>query len=118
MRAKKILRKYFHGLTDEQFGKDVSEYPLNNVISAMEECINNDWISVRDKLPKEGEAVLTTIHYEDSFMGNDSMVCRSILTKVRTADRARSVYVWVNEYFGLELEEVTHWMPIPEPAIT
>ena len=37
MTAKEILKKYFHGLTDEQFEKMVSEYPMNNVFGAMNE---------------------------------------------------------------------------------
>ena len=37
MTAKEILKKYFHGLTDEQFEKMVSEYPINNVFGAMNE---------------------------------------------------------------------------------
>lgn len=36
---KAILRKYFHGLTDEQFAEDISTYPLGNVFGAMDECI-------------------------------------------------------------------------------
>ena len=34
---KAILRKYFHGLTDEQFAEQVSEWPLNNIFGAMDE---------------------------------------------------------------------------------
>ena len=34
---KTILRKYFHGLTDEQFAEDISRYPLANVLRAMDD---------------------------------------------------------------------------------
>ena len=34
---KAILRKYFHGLTDEQFAEDISRYPLANVLRAMDD---------------------------------------------------------------------------------
>jgi threonyl-tRNA synthetase len=40
IKEKKILRKYFHGLSDEQFNEDVTEYPLNSVLGAIEEALN------------------------------------------------------------------------------
>ena len=56
-KEKKILRKYFHGLTDEQFSEDVSKWPLNNVLEAIREAAKQKWISVEEDVPSINEPI-------------------------------------------------------------
>lgn len=56
------------------------------------------WISVKDRLPEEGETVLC--YYESDLMG----VC------------TRLHEIWEDSYGYWESDDaITHWMPIPEP---
>lgn len=57
------------------------------------------WISVKDRLPEKELDYLVTD-------GNDQMVAAFII-KYRIWDFFRNTF-W-------ESEEVTHWMPLPEP---
>lgn len=56
----------------------------------------NEWISVKDRLPKEGVKVLAC--YKGAYLE----ICKC------------SEGVWVNR-FGSDYTGVTHWMPLPEP---
>jgi hypothetical protein len=66
--------------------------------------INNEWISVKDKLPLYKQCILV---YLD--------------TRVTTEAVYRGEYEKGDHIFRLELnhedtgERVTHWMPLPEP---
>jgi len=59
----------------------------------------NGWISVKKKLPEEGTDVLVT----------DGVACM-----VAKLDNTKTFYFWSNNSFWSN-DEVTHWMPLPEP---
>lgn len=56
-----------------------------------------EWIGVKDRLPEQGIRVLVS---SNKFVGE------AFLTNIN---------VWYR-YVGLPLLDVTHWMPMPEPA--
>lgn len=62
------------------------------------EAAQPKWISVKDRLPEEGETVLC--YYESDLMG----VC------------TRLHEIWEDSYGYWESDDaITHWMPMPEP---
>jgi hypothetical protein len=52
----------------------------------------NEWISVKDRLPKKYGVVLAFTEYGDT----------------------NAVYYYVDKSWG-HPDEITHWMPLPEP---
>lgn len=76
----------------------------NNVgdqLSPTDKDINvpSKWISVKDRLPKDGECVIVYDTRED-YIGMWEF----------------SGVAWYNDdYNPLSIDEVTHWMPLPEP---
>ena len=97
----KILRKYFHGLTDEQFNEDVSKWPLNNVLGAIKEAAKQEWISVDDDVPSIDEAVWI---YADMQI---------IFGQYGYDGTGRENYF---DRHGNPLDGVTHWMTIKRPT--
>lgn len=61
--------------------------------------MESNWISVKDRLPEEGSEVLA---------------CLSNPYSVFTADYNRGYFDLLG-YLGNGKEQVTHWMPLPEP---
>ena len=59
--------------------------------------VNNEWISVEDRLPEEDVRVLVYLDSDRSY------------TKIDT-DRLMTGGLWVRWF-----KDVTHWMPLPEP---
>ncbi len=57
-----------------------------------------EWISVKDRLPEEGQKVLTYLGEFDGCRTNYLILC--------------PYPIWA---CLLETEEVTHWMLLPEP---
>ena len=65
-----------------------------------EEYFKDEWISVEDRLPEEHEDVLTYFRFDLIFGGHSFSMCQDCMV---SPDR------WDNE------NDVTHWMPLPEP---
>lgn len=61
------------------------------------------WISVEERLPELGLHVLTYGIYTKDL----------IVAWLDDCDEFLGVYDWVNEHQSLD--QVTHWMPLPEP---
>lgn len=61
-----------------------------------------EWISIKDRLPKSDEYVLT--YYIDKIWDE---------TGVRTDTIREDVNAFMSAY--QMKQEVTHWMPLPEP---
>lgn len=64
-----------------------------------------DWISVNDELPHLNTDVLFCLDLTYPFQ------------RVRAGQlvrKSRKLY-WHNLLFAFEFDEVTHWMPLPEP---
>lgn len=69
----------------------------------------NNWISVKDRLPKGGEWVLV-----DSYYVVQRIERPLIRLKKATNGRITGTYKWKTT-FGLYVEDVSFWMPLPEP---
>ena len=62
-------------------------------------CINDQkWISVNDRLPDDGESVLT---------------CKNGKVDVQVYEKNRNGWIQGNWFWSMAT--VTHWMPLPEP---
>lgn len=68
------------------------QFELDDVVS--------EWISVKDKLPEDGQEVFAYCSEADSF---DMLVLRCL-----------SENIWINRALDI-YENVTHWMPLPTP---
>lgn len=79
--AKKVLRKYFHALTDSQFEEMLSEYPMNNVFGAMNEYS----LRITEKAIQDYQG--------ESWTGrwlSESMACDEILSRVKELTEGRN----------------------------
>ena len=79
--AKKVLRKYFHGLTDSQFEEMLSEYPINNVFGAMDEYS----LRIAEKAIRDYQG--------ESWTGrwlSESMACDEILSRIKELTEGRN----------------------------
>ena len=70
---------------------------INNAVSSRIAELENQWISVEDKLPDELQSVLSFASYDGVFQSN-----------YRAGNFKKTLVVW-------EHLNVTHWMPLPEP---
>ena len=77
--------------------EEVSLDALAMAISALEQT---RWISVKNRLPEDGEIVLcNTKHRETMVLQKDS----------------HKYYTWVSDQASYIVSYVTHWMPLPKP---
>ena len=95
-----ILRKpiFPHELVDPT--EAVSDYLLDSGVTVQE------WISVDDRLPEEGEYVLCVL--KGFNYGGKIQVCKFV-----PADKFKDKPYF--EHFRNGFPSVTHWMPLPEP---
>ena len=63
----------------------------------------NEWISVEDRLPEEGQIVL--VHQKDGFIYCAENFAGNVLMSPG----------WFIDNYSWDAKEVTHWMPLPEP---
>ena len=61
-----------------------------------------EWISVKDRLPERVEVIAFSAQYGDYLIG-----------WIAEAEDSDTGAVCIGD--GVELYEVTHWMPLPEP---
>ena len=65
----------------------------------------NEWISVRESLPRESEAVLI---YSSKF---------GTMERIYTSYKGEERW-WSDEYWSTTKQlEITHWMPLPQPPL-
>ena len=62
-----------------------------------------EWISVKDRLPEEGETVLVFGYWHEKFQ---PLMC--YLSPHRKGE-------WFTTVAGQQVYTVTHWMPLPQP---
>ena len=74
--------------------RKVTELPALDAVPAEQ----GKWISIKDRLPEDGEAVLT---------------CKNGLVEVQVYEKKRNG--WINGDWFWSMATVTHWMPLPEP---
>lgn len=60
--------------------------------------MENKWISVKDRMPKDGETVLTF---------------KNGIFEVQEYEKKRNG--WIGENWFWSMATVSHWMPLPEP---
>ncbi len=65
--------------------------------------VGNKWISVSEKLPEYGRKVLVT-DVRDGFVSTSELFARGKVDWWECEDTMR-----------LQVGEITHWMPLPEP---
>ena len=89
----------------------------NNAEFAIEQLMSNrqegDWISVEDRLPEEDEPVLMLITQNADHYGvyqKDSFVVEGNLGHLPSGKK-----IWQDVYTGNATDDVSHWMPLPEP---
>ncbi len=77
-----------------------------------------DWISVKDRLPEKKDSYLVV---EDLFGDKIEKICgfTKNLSDVSFVDFDGNTnpgwYDYDSEYGYFEVQNVTHWMPLPEP---
>ena len=86
------------------FDYDEDDNELGAILCEIGEVVDNqptvnEWIPCSERMPKSGEDVLVTT------ARGDVQMC--FLNRSKTKWVARYDYIW--------LDEITHWMPLPEP---
>ena len=85
---------------DDDLGWMAEQLIANGVTISNLETVNQEWIPVTERLPEYGSHILT-------FGGKDLVGCKTyygVFEKI------------VGVRFGkITIDEVTHWMPLPEP---
>lgn len=79
---------------------------LEEQISQFESCVPR-WISVEERLPKAGKAVLILARW-----GNAGMIIPGWVGHFKTREGETG---WVSPHDSLDGKTITHWMPLPEP---
>lgn len=85
---------------DDETVEDIASYLIDNGVTVQE------WISVKDRLPEEGEYVLCVL--KGFNYGGKIQVCKFV-----PADKFKDKPYF--EHFRNGFPSVTHWMPLPEP---
>ena len=68
-----------------------------------------DWISVDDRLPEDGDVVLEF----GTWCGEIDGKCEFPVIEVCSI--YNGMYECSGDYYSCWLEDVTHWMPLPNP---
>ena len=66
---------------------------------------NNDWISVKERLPENNKDLL-------GYHGNRKSIWLVMLIKEPHTNALRWL---IDEGFEFDFDEITHWQPLPEP---
>lgn len=94
-RAEAIL--VFEGVLQDSFNPDVRD-ACYMAITALREQEQSRWISVKEKLPENHKEVLIYCgsYHEIGWYESDNKS-------------------WRSDFLGCCTDDVTHWMPLPEP---
>lgn len=63
-----------------------------------------EWISIKDKLPGDGQKVIFCIKGDDESSSGDY-----------DAGRGKFYELCFDESLGWPVKDISHWMPLPEP---
>lgn len=77
---------------EERHASDTADYLISNSVTVQE------WISVKDRLPEDGQSVLT---------------CKNGICEIQTYEKRRNG--WLCKGWFWSMATVTHWMPLPQP---
>ena len=99
----KLVELVKRAITDWKHG-DVSEMIADHLIA--NGVTVQEWISVDDRLPEEGEYVLCVL--KGFNYGGKIQVCKFV-----PADKFKDKPYF--EHFRNGFPSVTHWMPLPQP---
>ena len=99
----KLVELIKRAIIDWEHG-DVSEWIADHLIS--NGVTVQEWISVKDRLPEEGEYVLCVL--KGFNYGGKIQVCKFV-----PADKFKDKPYF--EHFRNGFPSVTHWMPLPQP---
>lgn len=69
---------------------------------------NNGWISVEEQLPPQGVEVLI---YVPTLRQNNGVDLAWF------DDGSNGNYCFVDSIYGFDIQDVTHWQPLPKPPI-
>lgn len=94
--VKRAIIDWKHGDVSEW----IADHLINNGVTVQE------WISVEDRLPEEGEYVLCVL--KGFNYGGKIQVCKFV-----PADKFKDKPYF--EHFRNGFPSVTHWMPLPKP---
>ena len=72
-----------------------------------------NWIACKDRMPKEYEAVIVVIANNSNRMA--SCIAFSWWAKVEHAGKNQVRWFFDTTDESCSAEEITHWMPLPEP---
>ena len=100
---KEGIRKGLRAKGDDRLDysfEDVADHLISNGVTVQE------WISVDDRLPEEGEYVLCVL--KGFNYGGKIQVCKFV-----PADKFKDKPYF--EHFRNGFPSVTHWMPLPQP---
>ena len=86
---------FAHGRTESEYGMEADEC-IAKCKESWNRRVNNEWISVDDRLPERNGRYLTHCKIE-----GQSLVCALFYCKIG----------------GFNESTVTHWMPLPEPPV-
>ncbi len=91
---------------DVVYGDIKLDKPVQTVQTIADHLLANgvtvqEWISVKDRLPKHGEICLVYSIYEQ--------------TDIRQFDSVEMMWCGENLYNDFRMSQVTHWMPLPQP---
>ena len=100
---KKLVELVKRAIIDWEHG-DASEWIADHLIA--HGVTVQEWISVKDRLPEEGEYVLCVL--KGFNYGGKIQVCKFV-----PADKFKDKPYF--EHFRNGFPSVTHWMPIPQP---
>jgi len=88
-------------------GLEESNRQLKELVKSLE----NPWIRVKDRLPKEKQEVLYYFKYTGTSLGQYAKV--EYPKEVHGTDKAIYGDVFFNDD-GFLTDDVTHWMPLPK----
>ena len=116
-----VLKHRRHVELSPGVGKDVQDYALavcDDILADLHEYVSGGWVSVKDRLPKEGEHVL--VHFGRGLRP----VREGYISRMTYNDKTKKDFdlpLWVDATeqwdgdhgYPEEHHEVTHWMPLP-----
>lgn len=108
-KATKIALDWWYSLPNEE-RRDVEVNAEPDIIDAYSDGVlygwnNPNWISVEDRLPKEKQKVLVYMPADERC--DHEYICEALYNY--------AWHGWEDADEPIELEGITHWMPLPQP---
>lgn len=97
--------------------KFVNDELNKNLQQSSQKPKENNWISVKDKLPEPGERVLIVWEFTPCVRetcGREYYIRMEQCIDIAILNEDRKEFVTEDMSISLNLSDVTHWMPLPE----